>query len=282
MSNKNRAVDIFAVGDLQGCLKPFRALLEKSALNLDRDQLWLTGDLVNRGPDSLKTLRYVKRLSDRMGDRLKLVLGNHDLHLLAMAHGVKKTTVTPGLSEVLAAKDRIELLEWLRHQPLMVRDAEHKLAMVHAGVYPNWRIKQAALYAREVEEVLRGKNASKLLKKMYGKRPGKWLESLEGWARYRFIINAMTRMRYCTRKGGLNLTYAGPPGTQSRKLYPWYELPVVPRKNWRIVFGHWSSAGAWFDGNHIALDSGCVWGQQMTIARVNRRIIKFQQQECHV
>lgn len=271
---------IYAVGDVQGCLQPLRRLIRKSPIDLDRDQLWFVGDLINRGPQSLEALRYIKSLSEEMGERMKVVLGNHDLHLLALAHGVRKTTLTPGMEEILEARDHIELLEWLRHQPLLVRDAGSKSVLVHAGVYPAWRIKQAAKYAREVESILHGPDYVKLLKKMYGKRPTLWADDLEGWARYRFIINAMTRMRFCTRKGGLNFSNAGAPGGQSRKLYPWYELPMVPRKNWRIVFGHWSSSGAWFDGNHVALDSGCVWGEAMTMARIDLRKIVFYQTEC--
>jgi len=271
---------IYAVGDIQGCLQPLRRLIRISPIDLERDQLWFVGDLINRGPQSLETLRYIKSLSEQMGSRLKVVLGNHDLHLLALAQGVSKTTLTAGMAEILEARDHIELLEWLRHQPLMVRDSASKSVLVHAGIYPAWRIKQAAGYAREVESLLQGSEYLKLLRKMYGKRPAKWSDSLEGWARYRFIINAMTRMRFCTRKGGLSFNYAGAPGGQSRTMYPWYNLPLVPRKNWRIVFGHWSSAGAWFDGNHIALDSGCVWGEEMTMARIDLRKITFYQTRC--
>ncbi len=269
---------IYAVGDIQGCLHPLRRLIRKSKIDLDRDQLWVAGDMVNRGPQSVETLRYIKSLSEQMGGRLKVVLGNHDLHLLALAHGIRKPV--PGLSGILEASDRIELLEWLRHRPLMVRDTASKSVLVHAGIYPPWRIKQAAGYAQEVETMLRGPNAAKLLEKMYGNRPARWSGDLQGWPRYRFIINSMTRMRFCTRQGGLNLSYDGPPGTQSRKLYPWYQLPMVPRKNWRIVFGHFSYAGAWFDGNFIALDSGCVYGEKMTMARIDLRKITFYQTDC--
>lgn len=271
---------IYAVGDLQGCLMPLQRLLAQGPINLDHDQLWFVGDLVNRGPQSLETLRYVKKLSEQMQGRVKVVLGNHDLHLLALATGIKKTAMTPAMREILEAKEHIELLEWLRHQPLFHRDTENKLALVHAGVYPSWSIKQAAAYAREVEAILQSDRYPKLMKKMYGKRPAKWNSNLEGWARYRFIINATTRMRFCTRKGALNFSFAGKPGMQSRVQYPWYKLHLKPRKNWRIVFGHWASADAWFDGNHIALDSGCVWGGQMTMARIDDRFIKFTQVEC--
>ncbi|MEE9447320.1 MAG: symmetrical bis(5'-nucleosyl)-tetraphosphatase [Arenicellales bacterium] len=271
---------IYAIGDLQGCLPSLEALLDKSSINLDQDQLWFAGDLINRGPQSLETLRFVKSLSAQMGDRFKTVLGNHDLHLLAMAHGVKKTNSPHCLEKILAAKDHIDLIEWLRHQPLLHRDKRSKAVLVHAGIYPHWSIKQAAGYAQEVEKTLQGSKPKKLLNKMYGKRPVKWSDDLTSWPRYRFIINAMTRMRYCTRKGALNFTYTGAPGTQGRTLYPWYQLHHTPRKNWRIVFGHWSTAGAWFDGNHIALDSGCLWGGQMTMARLDQRQITFTQVNC--
>lgn len=269
---------IYAIGDIQGCLKPLRRLIKKSPVNLDRDQLWIAGDMVNRGPQSVETLRYIKGLSAQMGERLKVVLGNHDLHLLALAHGIRKPI--PGLKGILEAQDRIELLEWLRHRPLMVRDPASKSVLVHAGIYPLWRIKQAAEYAREVERLLQGSNAATLLEKMYGNRPTRWSNELQGWPRYRFIINAMTRMRFCTRKGGLNFNFDGPPGSQSRTMYPWYQLPMVPRKNWRIAFGHYSYAGAWFDGNFIALDSGCVYGEKMTMARIDQRRITFYQTKC--
>jgi len=272
---------IYAVGDLQGCLKPLKQLLKSSPFEVEHDQLWIAGDLVNRGPQSLQTLRYVKKLSVKMGSRLKIVLGNHDLHLLALFCGARRSTVTPGLQGIINAPDGEDLIDWLRHQPLMVRDAQSKSVLVHAGVYPGWHVKQAAIYAREVEAILQGPNYPELLKNMYGNQPSQWQENLSGWARYRFIINAMTRMRYCTRKGGLSFNYDGAPGGQARNLYPWHELPMqIPRKNWRIIFGHWSSADAWFNGNYVALDSGCVWGEKLTLARIDQRLIKFYQVRC--
>lgn len=276
--SKNR---IFAVGDLQGCLQPLQRLIKQSKINLDKDQLWFVGDLINRGPQSLETLRYVKKLQQQCAGRVKVVLGNHDLHLLALSVGIKKTMMTQGMKEILDAKDNKELIKWLRHQPLLHRDEANKLVLVHAGIYPNWSIKKAAKHAAEVEAILQSDKYPKLLKKMYGKRPAKWSNDLSSWARYRFIINTLTRMRFCTRKGTLNFSCAGKPGTQSRVQYPWYRLHLKPRKNWRIVFGHWASAGAWFDGNHIALDSGCVWGEKMTMARIDDRFVNFKQVKCH-
>lgn len=268
---------IYAVGDLQGCLSPLLIGLDRLQFNRENDEIWFVGDLVNRGPQSLQTLRYVKSL----GDCAKVVLGNHDLHLLALAHGQGRGQHRD-LDPIIEAPDATDLIEWLRHQPLMIRNKELHLTMVHAGIYPWWSIKEAHGYAKEVEEVLRGDQAKKFFKRMYGKRPAQWSKDLEGWARYRFITNAFTRMRFCTRKGALNFSHKSPPGRQPKQIVPWYEIRPRPRKNWRIAFGHWSSAGHWFDGNHVALDSGCVWGETMTFARLDQRRISTLKVPCGV
>ena len=260
---------VYAVGDIQGCLSPLKRLLDKAQFDPNQDQIWFVGDLVNRGPDSLQTLRYVRAL----GSAAKVVLGNHDLHLLALAEGVKQLRRHPTLTPILSAADRDELLAWLRQQPLIHRDPQQHAVMVHAGIYPSWSIKQARAYAKEVEAVLQGDDYRKLLTKMYGHKPLRWNPKLKSWDRYRFIINACTRMRYLKPKMKLDFSCSLPPGRQSRRLTPWYSVPTMPRKNWRIVYGHWSSAGHWFDGNHIALDSGCVWGEQLTLARIDQRMI---------
>ncbi len=267
---------VYAVGDVQGCLVSLNELLDQSPIDLKKDQLWFVGDLVNRGPYSLETLRFVKSL----GSQAKVVLGNHDLHLLALGAGIKRKQDAESLQAVLDAPDCEELLDWLRNQPLMLTDKKYHVVMVHAGVYPTWGLKQAQSYADEVQAVLQGERYKALLKKMYGRRPNKWDAELSGWARYRFIINAFTRMRFCTKAGGLNFTQKGPPESQSRKLYPWYRLAYQPRGDWRIVYGHWSAAGHWYDGNHIALDSGCLWGGKMTMARIDARKIKTYQVTC--
>ena len=267
---------VYAVGDIQGCLDPLKRLLDMVQFNPAEDQIWFVGDLVNRGPNSLGTLRYVKEL----GDVAKVVLGNHDLHLLALAEGVKKVRNHPTLDSVLTAPDRDELMFWLRHQPLVYRDPELHVVLVHAGIHPDWRIKQAEKYSKEVEAILQSDRYPELLEKMYGRKPYRWHPKLKGWARYRFIINACTRMRYLKPKMQLDFNSSVPPGKQSRRLTPWYETPMIPRKNWRIVYGHWSSAGHWFDGNHIALDTGCVWGEKMMLARIDQRLITTHKVKC--
>ncbi|MFT5259139.1 MAG: bis(5'-nucleosyl)-tetraphosphatase (symmetrical) [Saprospiraceae bacterium] len=266
----------YAVGDIQGCLGSLKKVLSNSPYQKDKDQLWFVGDLVNRGPQSLETLRYVKSL----GKRAKVVLGNHDLHLLALHAGVKEIQNTATLDPILNAPDCDELLNWLRRQPLMITDKKSHCVLVHAGIYPYWSLAQAQSYAAEVEEILQSDDYCTLLKEMYGKRPVKWKPQLKGWNRYRFIINAFTRMRFCTKQGGLNFVYNSAPGSQPNNLYPWYRLGAQPRGDWRIIFGHWSSAGHWYDGNHVALDSGCLWGGQMTLAKVSGRKIKVYQHGC--
>lgn len=267
---------VYAVGDIQGCLTPLKKLLEQAQFDPLQDQLWLVGDLVNRGPESLETLRFIKS----MGDTAKVVLGNHDLHLLALAEGVRKVRQHPTLEPILQAGDRDELLHWLRQQPLIYRDPELHTVMVHAGIYPAWRIKEAKGYAREVENLLQGEDYRHLLQNMYGQKPVRWHPKLKGWDRYRFIINACTRMRYLKPKMKLDFSSSATPGRQSWRLKPWYDVPSQPRKNWRIVYGHWSSAGHWFDGKHIALDSGCVWGESLVLARIDQRMIMTQKVEC--
>lgn len=270
----------YAVGDVQGCLSALQQLLDKSPYKAETDQLWFVGDLVNRGPQSLETLRFVKSL----GKRAKVVLGNHDLHLLALHAGVlhtaKQIQNTATLKPILAAPDCDELLTWLRHQPLLLRDEKARCVLVHAGIYPGWSLAQAQCYAAEVEAILQSDAYPALLKQMYGKRPTKWQPQLQGWNRYRFIINAFTRMRFCTKQGRLNFTHNGAPGTQPKHLYPWHRLAIAPREDWRIVFGHWSAAGHWYDDNHLALDSGCLWGGSMTLARITGRKLKIYQQSC--
>ncbi len=267
---------IYAVGDIQGCLTPLKQLVDQVQFDPAEDQLWFVGDLVNRGPDSLETLRFVKA----MGDSARVVLGNHDLHLLSLAEGLKTIRRHPTLEPILTAPDRDELLTWLRHQPLIYRDVEHHVVMVHAGIYPSWSIKQAEAYSKEVEAILQSDRYPTLLKKMYGRKPARWNPKLKSWDRTRFIINACTRMRYLKPKMTLDLNSSVPPGKQSRRLTPWYQVHQRPRKNWRIAFGHWSSAGQWFDGNHIALDSGCVWGEKLTMARIDQRMITTHKVNC--
>lgn len=256
---------IYAIGDLQGCLAPFQRLLDKLDFDDRRDQLWLVGDLVNRGPDSLATLRYVYR----MGNAATCVLGNHDLHLLALHAGVSDGKDNAGLRAVLNAPDAEELLTWLRHRPLMHFDEDLNCAMVHAGLSPHWQIRQALELAGEVEAVLRSPGHSDFFAEMYGNQPDCWHDKLSGTDRLRVIVNFFTRLRYCDQEGRMNFSEKGPPGSQPASLQPWYEIPWSAFSGPRIVFGHWSALGARHLGRITALDAGCVWGRQLAATRID-------------
>jgi len=258
---------IYAIGDVQGCVLQLEELLEKIRFDQKADQLWLCGDIINRGPGSLETLRLVKDL----GKSAICVLGNHDLHYLAVAEKIRRHRAGDTLKQVLKAPDREELTCWLRKRPLVHVNKEIKTIMVHAGVYPGWSKTQLVSYASEVEKIIRGKTYKKFLRKMYGKRPLKWNRELTGWDRCRFIINVLTRMRYCDKNKNLNFSQKGPPGTQYKKWMPWYLHPDHDLKNWRVVFGHWSSLGYRQNKNVISLDSGCVWGGRLTVVQLDAK-----------
>ena len=265
----------YAIGDIQGCYQSLLRLLDKIKFDPARDQLWFAGDLVNRGPQSLETLRFIKSL----GNSAITVLGNHDLHLLALAKG-SSSKKHPTLMDVLHAHDRKELLDWLRHCPLMHYDPDLDAALVHAGIPPQWKIKGALKRAAEVEAELRGSNYPQLLKHMYGNKPDKWSKTLNGNARSRYIINAFTRMRYCDKKGRLNFRYNQRPGKQPKKLYPWFEIERKHPFESRIFFGHWSTLGHMKKSKYIALDSGCVWGRKLTAVRVDKQKLKTINIKC--
>ncbi len=255
----------YAIGDIQGCFEPMQALLEQIDFNPSRDRLWFTGDLVNRGPHSLETLRFVKGL----GDAAITVLGNHDLHLLAVWRDRQRYfRNNDTLGPIFEADDGEELLEWLRHQPLMHHDAELGISMVHAGLPPQWDIDEAMSRAHEVEAVLRGERFEGFLEHMYGNQPAKWHEELEGWERLRFIVNSFTRLRYCTAKGKLEFNNKGTPGEQDEKLLPWFQVPGRRSADSPIVFGHWSTLGLLIEDDIKGIDTGCLWGGQMTALRL--------------
>jgi bis(5'-nucleosyl)-tetraphosphatase (symmetrical) len=251
---------LYVVGDVQGCAEAFAKLLKEMKFHKNRDHLWLVGDLVNRGPDSLGVLRRVIAL----GDRATCVLGNHDLHLLAAAAGVREPSPTDTFQDVLAAHDVEPLLDWLRQRPLIHLDAERSLLLVHAGIPPFWKVKTAAAYAGEIEQLLRGANWKKMLRSMYGSAPLQWRDDLADDDRRRFTINALTRMRYWDERGRLDLDFSGPPGTQPPNLVPWFDARRKPRRNWHIVFGHWSALGIMQRDDITAVDTGCVWGGALT------------------
>ena len=256
----------WVVGDVQGCLQPLSNLLERVNFDWEKDWLWSTGDIVNRGPDCLGTLRffYAHR------SRIRLVLGNHDLHLLAVAAGARKPGRSDTLGAILDAPDRSELLAWLQLQPLLHR--EHGFTLVHAGIAPPWSIDEAADRAQEVENTLRGPDSRAFFDAMYGNEPDLWCDELQGMARLRVITNYFTRMRFCTAEGRLDLSSKGPitaPGgaaATNEALKPWFFHEHRRAANDKILFGHWAALeGVTGDPNALALDTGCVWGNAMTL-----------------
>ena len=230
-----------------------------------RDRLWFVGDLVNRGPDSAACLRFVKGL----GDAAVTVLGNHDLHLLCVAAGVEKRRKRDTIEDVLDAPDRDELLDWVRHRPLMHVEDGHVL--VHAGLMPEWTVPKAQSLAAEVERALRGPRYSDLLGQMYGDEPDRWSEKLTGVERLRTVINAMTRLRVCDKEGAMVLSFKGEPGEASRDWTPWFDVPGRRSAGHAIVCGHWSALGVVLRPDLLSLDSGCVWGRSLTAVRLSDR-----------
>ena len=251
----------YAVGDVQGCLRPLKCLLETVKFDPAEDVLWSVGDIVNRGPNCLETLRFFYE----MRDSVVLVLGNHDLHLLALACGAKRPSTSDTLDRILDAPDRHELIEWLIHRPLIHH--EHGYTMVHAGIPPQWSIKKAIKRAREVEAVLRGPDCVEFLRNMYGNEPAVWSKELEGMARLRVITNYLTRMRYCSREGWMDLVHKGPePPCNGKKVSAWFSHPRRKTAEDKILFGHWASLEGKTDTpNAIGLDTGCVWGGSLSL-----------------
>jgi bis(5'-nucleosyl)-tetraphosphatase (symmetrical) len=250
----------WAVGDVQGCCAELEELLQRIRFNADRDQLWFTGDLVNRGPQSLVALRRVRDLAANA----IVVLGNHDLHLLALALlPDRKPRRSDTLEEILAAPDREALLDWLLGRPLAHHDLARNDLLVHAGLVPQWHARQAALLAGEVSQALRH-DPEKLLAGMYGDEPDHWDESLSGQARLRFIINVLTRMRVCTSTGRIDLKYKGPPADLRPPWLPWFAVPGRASVATRVIFGHWSALGLHRSHGLLGLDTGCVWGGTLT------------------
>ena len=255
----------YAIGDVQGCFDELQALL--GALEFDRanDRLWFVGDLVNRGPASLATVRFVRDL----GDRAVVVLGNHDLHLLALAQGHARSRKDDTLEEVLAAPDRSELLDWLRWRPLL--HLAGNTALVHAGLLPQWDIAAARSLALEVEAELRGPRHSKFLETLYGSRPDRWTDDLSGADRLRVIVNAMTRLRFCTPEGVMEFETKGETARAPEGFLPWFDVPNRKSAGSTIICGHWSALGLRLAPNLLALDSGCVWGGRLSAIRLEDR-----------
>ncbi|WP_085599134.1 MULTISPECIES: symmetrical bis(5'-nucleosyl)-tetraphosphatase [unclassified Pseudomonas] len=257
----------YAVGDLQGCLEPLQCLLEQVAFAPTRDRLWLVGDLVNRGPQSLETLRYLYSIRES----LVCVLGNHDLHLLAAWRNIERLKKSDTLREILQAPDCEELLQWLRQQRLMHYDETRNVAMVHAGIAPQWSLKKALKYAAEVEQALRDDNLFEpFLDGMYGNDPAKWDSELKGVTRLRVITNYFTRMRFCTSDGKLDLKTKEGLDTAPAGYAPWFSHKERKTRELKIIFGHWAALeGQCNEPGVFALDSGCVWGGSMTLMNVD-------------
>jgi bis(5'-nucleosyl)-tetraphosphatase (symmetrical) len=255
----------YAIGDVQGCYEELRRLLDQIDFDDQRDTLWFAGDLVNRGPHSLETLRFVREL----GNSAFTVLGNHDLHLLAAVNGNKRSQKEKALQGVLKAKDRDELAAWLQTRPLLHQDKKLDFAMVHAGLPPQWTLKQAIGYAQEVEQILRGKEAKSYFRAMYGNEPDFWQDDLQGMGRYRFITNCLTRLRYCEYDGRLALSVRGEPGRHPPGLLPWFRVPGRRTSNDRLICGHWSTLGYVEENNVWAIDTGCLWGGHLTALRLD-------------
>lgn len=259
-------MSIWAIGDLQGCYDATQRLLERIAFDPARDRLWFCGDLVNRGGQSLETLRLVHSLREHS----IVVLGNHDLSLLAIGErsDEEQRKVNPDLQRIVLAEDRDELLGWLRTQKLVHADRELGWMMVHAGLAPQWTTQMAERFAREVEERLHGDQHRRLLKNMYGDKPA-WHPKLAGIDRHRAIINVFTRLRYCTPRGRISFEDKGSPGTQPAGLYPWYEVPGRAERDLKVVCGHWSTLGLFIGHGVHAIDTGAVWGGKLTALQLD-------------
>ena len=251
---------LYAIGDVQGCADAFDALLAAIDFSPASDQLWLAGDLVNRGPESARVLRAVMRL----GERAVTVLGNHDLHCLASVAGIRPPQAQDTLDSVLTAADRDTLVDWLRQRPLLHYDAPAGRALVHAGIPPGWTIADASRAAAEIEAVLQGPRWREDLEAMYGNAPRRWSEDLAAPERRRYTINALTRMRFCAPDGSLDFDYTGPPDSQPDELVPWFDHPRRATAPVHIVFGHWAALGVVQREDITATDSGCVWGGELT------------------
>jgi len=255
----------YAVGDIQGCYTSFTHLLAQIGFSPARDRLWLVGDLINRGPDSLAVLRWAKQHEHA----LKVVLGNHDLHTLAVAEGFVDAHRHDTLQPLLAAPDRDELLTWLRNQPMAY--AEDEYLMVHAGVLPQWDVPQTLLLASEVESALRAQNYRDFFAHMYGNHPNHWQDDLHGMSRLRVITNALTRLRVCGLEGIMDFRFKGELADIPEGMTPWYDLPGRRSADHTVLFGHWSALGLLMRDNLVALDTGCLWGGHLTAMRLEDR-----------
>ncbi len=256
-------METYAIGDIHGCYDELQELLQLIDFQPNTDCLWFTGDLVNRGPNSLAVLRFVKSLPNKI-----VVLGNHDIHLLAIANG--HPFKDHSLHAILTADDSDELMEWLRQQPLVHWDAKLGYGLVHAGTIPQWRMEETQQYGEEVSRVLRSADYPQLLEHLYGNQPNQWANDLEGWPRLRFITNVLTRLRFCNAEGTLDLLTKGELGSQPPGYLPWFQIPNRATANIDLIFGHWAALNGQSHTPHAhALDTGCVWGNALTAMRLS-------------
>jgi bis(5'-nucleosyl)-tetraphosphatase (symmetrical) len=268
----------YAFGDLQGCHAPFQRLL--AALPLEADTpLWFAGDLINRGPDSLATLREVAGF----GARARVVLGNHDLHLLAISAGIRKLKSSDTLADILAAPDAHELLDWLRHRPFA--HFENGMLMVHAGVLPQWDVTRTLELADELQRVLRGPDWKEALRDFYGNEPRRWSPDLKRKDRMRIAFNALTRIRFCTPDGEMEFAANGGRDSAPSGYLPWFDAPARRTSDVTVVFGHWAALGLMLRENLVALDSGCVWGNRLSAVKLaanpsERTVVQVDCSEC--
>jgi bis(5'-nucleosyl)-tetraphosphatase (symmetrical) len=252
---------IYAIGDVQGCAPSLKALVKKLP---SQSKMIFLGDLVNRGPDSLATLRYLKRLQEE--GQAECILGNHDLHLLAIDTGLRKTRGLDTVDSILKAPDRAELIDWLRHRPMALSNG--KVLTVHAGVLPQWDLQETIECAQEVEKALRKKSYKHFLATMYGNTPNKWSRSLKGNERLRVITNALTRLRFCTPNGAMEFDSKEGFETGPKGYLPWFKVPKRKTQDTLIFFGHWSTLGFVNQKNVLGLDTGCVWGGKLSAMEI--------------
>lgn len=256
---------LYCIGDIQGCDSALGRLLDEIGFSASRDTVYMLGDLVNRGPESAAVLRRCMQ----QGDALRPLLGNHDLHLLAAAHGARKPSRKDTLEQVLKADDRDAMLDWLRRQPLMRTHlhAGERLAMVHAGLLPAWTVDEALALASEVQQVLRGPGLSDFLHQMYGNGPDRWDPALTGMDRLRTIVNAMTRLRFCSADGVMDFDSTESAQKPPEGLMPWFDVPGRRAASTLLAFGHWSTLGLLDRPDTLAMDTGCVWGGYLSAMR---------------
>lgn len=257
----------YAIGDIQGCFAELQSLLASIEFDQTRDRLWFVGDLVNRGPQSLETLRYVKSL----GTQATVVLGNHDLHLIMRSAGFGREARDDTIAPILEAEDSADIIDWLRAQPLFHVEGDY--AMVHAGLLPQWSVQQAQELAVEASAALRADNYVEFLANMWGSKPAAWDDSHQGWDRLRVVINAMTRMRFCSTAGEMEFASKGRPDEPPEGYMPWFDVPARASQTHTIVCGHWSALGLRKQTGLLAIDTGCLWGGELTAVRLEDRAV---------